>query len=253
MTLHIAICDDDMNFVDTLYYKMSAIAEKTDCKCSIAKLYSGKELVDYCQTNSVDIILTDIDMPETNDIKPINITNTNGFLAAKQLQAKYPNIEIVFVSAHEELAYQSFRYRPFSFISKRDLQMLDEDISELLNKIKMKKSSNILFPLSVGEKTYLINVDEILYFKTDKHYIWSYTINGKDKSYRCSIKEAYAQLSEADFIYIHRSYLVNCRYIKYFDTQNIIMLSEEEISVTRNETKLKEAQSIFSRYKRRLR
>lgn len=253
MTLHIAICDDDVDFVDTLYDRTSDIAEKIGCKCSIAKLYSSKELIKHCQINSVDIILTDIDMPETDDFKTINVTNTNGFLAAKKLQEKYPNIEIVFVSAHEELAYQSFRYRPFSFISKRDLQMLDEDIGELLNKIKMKKSSNILFPLSVGEKTYSINVDEIIYFKTDKHYIWSYTINGKDKSYRCSIKEAYEQLAKADFIYIHRSYLINCRYVKYFDTHNIILLSDEKISVTRDETKLREAQVIFSRYKRRLR
>lgn len=253
MTLYIAICDDDVDFVDTLYNRTSDIAEKTGCKCSITKLYSGKELIEHCQTNSMDIILTDIDMPDTNDFKTIDVTNTNGFIAAKQLQVKYPNIEIVFVSAHEELAYQSFRYRPFSFISKRDLQMLDEDIGELLNKIKMRKSSNVLFPLNIGEKTYSINVDEIIYFKTDRHYIWSYTINGTDKSYRCSIKEAYEQLATADFIYIHRSYLVNCRYVKYFDTQNIIMLNDEKISVTRDEAKLKKAQGIFGRYKRRLR
>lgn len=253
MTLYIVLCDDDADFLDVLYNRILNIANQNNCKCNITKLYSGRALIEHCKSNKVDIIITDIDMPETDDFKSANEANTNGFMAAKQLQLKFPDIEIVFVSAHEELAYQSFRYRPFSFISKRDLQMLDEDIYELFNKIKMRKSSNILFPLDIGAKMYSINVNEIIYFKTYKHYIWAYTVNGKKTSYRCSIKEAYEQLAEAYFIYIHRSYLINCRYIKYFDTQSVIMINDEEISVTRKEEQLKEAQRIFSIYKRRLR
>lgn len=253
LIFNIIICDDDMDFLDIIYKKVSDIMSESGFICNIIELYNAKELLDYCRNNTVDIILTDIDMPDKNDLKVADITNTEGFMAAQKIQILYPNIKIVFVSSHEELAYQAFSYRPFSFVSKRDLQRLDEDLSELINKIKLQKNNNILFPLNVAEKTHMINVRDTIYFKIEKHYIRAYNINGKGLSYRCGIKDAYKQLVKADFIYLHRSYLINCRYIKHFDTQNVIMINNEKISVTRDEKRLREAQEIFARYRRRLR
>lgn len=103
------------------------------------------------------------------------------------------------------------------------------------------------------EKTYFLKLDELIYFKTDKHYIRAYSLSGTVASYRCAIKEVYEQLKNADFIFIHRSYLVNCRHIKYFDTRTLIMTNDEKIAVTRDSERLKEAQQIFGRYMRRLR
>lgn len=257
MTLKIAVCDDDADFVDRLSKQVMIITAKKGCSCELAKLYSGTELINHCQYNAVDIILTDIDMPETDFLNLPALPNTAGFKAAKELLARYPNTELVFVSAHEELAYQSFRYRPFSFISKNDLifnnniKMLEDDLSELIDKIINQKMVKILFPLELGGKKYNINTAEILYFKTDKHYLFPYTAKGQGQPYRCNIREAYKQLSEAYFIYVHRSYLVNCRHIEYFDTQNVILSNKETINVTRDEQRLKESQKIFSRYKRR--
>ena len=169
------------------------------------------------------------------------------------MQAENPKTEIMFVSAHEELAYQSFRYRPFSFVSKRDLKMLDEDLGELLLKIKKRKTRNSLVHLTVGENSYVINTDEVMYFKSDKHYINAYMADGNEKSYRCSINDAYNQLKSASYIFIHRSYLINCKFIKYFNTQLVILSNDLEINVTRNDERLNEAKEIFGRYKRGLR
>ena len=140
----IVICDDDADFLDSLYKKVVEIAMRNNCKCEITELYSGNELTDYCKNHSVDIILTDIDMPDISNTVRYQTPNMEGFKAAKELQAENPKTEIMFVSAHEELAYQSFRYRPFSFVSKRDLKMLDEDLGELLLKIKKRKTRNSL-------------------------------------------------------------------------------------------------------------
>ena len=127
-------------FLDSLYKRVVEIAMRNNCKCEITELYSGNELTDYCKNHSVDIILTDIDMPDISNTGRYQTPNMEGFKAAKELQAENPKTEILFVSAHEELAYQSFRYRPFSFVSKRDLKMLDEDLGELLLKIKKRKT-----------------------------------------------------------------------------------------------------------------
>lgn len=253
LLFNIVICDDDAVFLDTVYKKVSEIALQNDCRCKITQLYSGNELIDYCKNNAVDIILTDIDMPDFSSAKNEKAANTDGFKAAKTIQDENPGTEVLFISAHEELAYQSFRYRPFSFVSKRDLGMLEEDLGELLQKLRKRKTQNSLFHLTVGKKSYSINTDEIMYFRSDRHYIRSYGADGKEKSYRLSINEAYDQLKEADFIFAHRSYLVNCKFIKYFDTRLIILTDGLEINVTRDSKKSREAQYIFGKYKRSLR
>ncbi|MBP3360187.1 MAG: LytTR family transcriptional regulator DNA-binding domain-containing protein [Clostridia bacterium] len=249
----IVICDGDAAVSENIYKQVLEAAAQNDCKCLITQLYSGKELTDFCKDNSVDIIFMDIDMPDSLKSGNVKEANMESFNAVKQLQAKYPETEFVFVSAYEELAYQSFRYRPFSFVIKRDLHMLSEDLGVLFRKINERKTGNSLFHLTVGDKTYTINTYEIAYFKSDKHYTRSYTEGGKEKSYRLAITDVYKQLKELNFIYVHRSYLVNCKYIKYFDTQNVILLNDLIISVTRDEDKLREAQGIFGRYKRSLR
>ena len=92
-----------------------------------------------------------------------------------------------------------------------------------------------------------------MYFKSDKHYINAYMADGTEKSYRCSINDAYNQLKSASYIFIHRSYLINCKFIKYFNTQLVILSNDLEINVTRNDERLNEAKEIFGRYKRGLR
>lgn len=249
----IAVCDDDAIFLDKIYDKILGIAIQNDCKCEIIKLYSGAELTEYCTKSPVDIIITDIDMPDFNVLQKIQIPNMEGFKAAKALQEKYPEMEILFVSAHEELAYQSFRYRPFSFISKKDLSLLNDDLSELLQKLKKRKENNSLCALTIDKKVYNINTDEIMYFKTEKHYLRAYSSGGKENTYRINNIDAYAQLKDADFIFVHRSYLLNCKFIKYLDAQIVRMTDGTEISVTRNREKFDEAKKIFSRFKRGMR
>ena len=131
--------------------------------------------------------------------------------------------------------------------------MLDDELSELLKKLIKQRTENSLFHLTVGKKSYVINTDEIMYFKSDKHYIWAYNVIGRDKSYRLRMNEAYEQLKKANFIFVHRSYLINCKFIKYFDTKIIVLSNDYEISVTRNGERWSEAKNIFGDYKRGLR
>ena len=223
IVLEIVICDDDAEFLNKAHESVLKTAKENDIFCSITLLCSDAELIEYFQDRSADIIIT------------------------------HTETEIIFLTAHEELAYQSFRYRPFSFVSKRDLQMLDEDLKELFEKLINRKTESLSVPLIIDKKIYMIDKNKIMYFKSDRHYINAYTADGKEAAYRCSIKDAYKQLSKSFFIFIHRSYLVNCRFIKLFNTQYITLTGGEKIALTRNEEKIREAQIIFSNYKRSLR
>ena len=80
----IVVCDDDADFLDSLCNKIAEIADRNNCKCEITKLYSGSELIGYCKNHSVDIILTDIDMPDISNTGRYQTPNMEGFKAAKE-------------------------------------------------------------------------------------------------------------------------------------------------------------------------
>lgn len=234
----IVICDDDSRFLDELYKQISQILLNINCRYEITSLYSGAELLEHCKKNIVDIVLVDIDMP-----------NMTGFDAVKSLQKYQPELPVIFITAHEEYAFQAYDYQPFWFVSKMQMKTLSEVLSKLIKKLNMHRCSNEIFHLRL-EKIYSINVNEIIYFKSNKHYISSYSINGMVGKYRCGVREAYLQLQKAGFIYVHRSYLINCRYIERFDTQYIFLTNKEKIPLTRNMKVLREAQNIYGKFMR---
>jgi len=232
------VCDDDAKFLEELLKRVVAAMEKSGYEYNITPMRSGIDLIEYCQENMVDIVLVDIDMPKLT-----------GFEAVQQLQKHQPDLPVIFVTAHEEYAFQAYNYQPFWFVSKRQLDRLDDVILKLVKKLICRYSSNEIFHLKL-DKIYGINVNEIMYFRSDKHYVSAYTVNGKDASYRCTVREAYSQLAEVGYIYIHRSYIVNCRYIKQFDPQFVLLSNGEKISVTRNSAILREAQKLYGKFMR---
>ncbi|MBI2280855.1 MAG: response regulator transcription factor [Bacteroidetes bacterium] len=62
----------------------------------ISEVGSGREAIDYIENNSneIDVVLMDIDMP-----------GVNGIEATKIITSKYPNIKILALSMHDEEAY----------------------------------------------------------------------------------------------------------------------------------------------------
>lgn len=238
---NIAICDDDGQFVDEVADKVSEIMSKNCYKYIVHECYDGRELVEYCKNNTVDIILADIDMP-----------NMNGFEAVEELQKRQPDLSIIFITAHNELAYQAYDYHPYQFINKTDLRKLERVLKTLVKKIQLKKNSNEIIHLQL-DGIIDINVNEIMYLKSNRNYISIYSLNDDVTEIRGVIKDVYSQLSQVGFIYVQRSYIVNCRFIKDFDRKKITLKNDLEISVTRNTEMMREAQQIYGRFMRNLR
>ena len=105
---NIAICDDDPDFVDNLNKKVIDITKKLDVQCEISLLYNGKELIEHCSQNISDIVLVDIDMP-----------GIDGFNAVQTLRQQQSDLAVIFITAHEEYAFQAYNYQhqPYSVFS----------------------------------------------------------------------------------------------------------------------------------------
>lgn len=241
LLFNIIICDDNSDFVDNIRQRVSNIAKRINVHCNIVELYDGKELVEYCQNNVSDIILADIDMPTLNGFDAINV-----------LQKQQPDLAVIFITAHEEFAFQAYNYHPFWFVSKRDLSGLDDVLIKLMEKIEYRKSVQEIVYIR-SDKLVAISTEQVMYIKSSGHYLTTYTLKGKDKSFRCGIQQAYDYLKEAGYICAHRSYIVNCRYIKVFNQSGITLKNYEELPVSRNKDIMGDALTLYKEFLRRSR
>lgn len=237
--MKIAICDDDKNMVKTLYDKVVSVMDDNDIKCDIDEFYDGETLVKYCSENKTDAVLIDIDMPKMD-----------GFKAVEELQKKQQDLIIIFISAYENYGCQAYDYQPFWFISKNNLEKIDKVLLKLISKWKyIEKSKEIVY--LEYDKFISININELMYFKSDKHYIYGYTYSGETMKFRGTLTGLYEKLKEFDFLYVQQRYIVNCRYVDTFTSQYIILKNKEKIAVTRNSKMINEAQCMYLKYWRK--
>ncbi len=236
--IKIAICDDELVFLEKLYDMVERIMTEHNYLCEIIDFDDSREFISHCRKNHTDIILADIDMP-----------GKDGFEAICELQKQQPDISVIFVSAHEELAYRSFYYNPYQFVSKNDLHRLNGILPGLVQELSRKREASEIVYIFLGEKIVSLNVNKVAYLKSDKNYIAAHDLSGRVLfKFRGALRNIISQLSDYGFIFIHKSYICNCRFIGRFERKKLILANGRTINVTRKQDMLDEAQQTYFKY-----
>ncbi len=237
--MNIAICDDDDIVVDKLEEIVRGIMVQLGAEPQIDLFYSGKDLLTKSGKRSFDIILMDIDMPQQT-----------GFGTVEEVYKKHPDVNVIFVTSHEEFAYQAYDYHPYQFVQKNDLEKLPRVLKALCKKIDARSvSSDIVHLTEIPD----VNLNEVMYIKSERNYVLAVNADKSVCKHRGKIKNVYMQLKEYGFIYPQRSYVVNCRYINDFDRKEITLKNGEVVSVSRDDAVRREAQFLYGKYMRSVR
>lgn len=219
--MRIAICDDEKRICAILAEKV----RKTYPDAEIITYASGKELLNADELP--DILLLDIRMPEIN-----------GMDVAKTLRDRDWRKILIFITGEEDQVFQSFDLQAFHFLVK---PVADEKLKEVLDNarkelerygdISGKKDKYI--EIQSGTSHIRINLSKLLYAEV---YDRKTILHMKDESI-----EYYGQLSALeelvgkDFYRIHRSYLVNMKYVERYDRTSITTLGGDNIPIARRE------------------
>lgn len=134
-----------------------------------------------------------------------------GLDAAKHLKDRYPELRVILVSDHVSDAIDGYRVKAARFLMKDRLaetlaQCLDEIIGEF-----EETETKIHFSFVEGEC--LLAVSDILYVETDRHKNVFYTAQDSYRMYR-KLDEIQEMLAPHGFVRVHRSFLVNMRYVR---------------------------------------
>lgn len=202
--LHIALCDDESNF---LLYEKSLILnymEGYDYLYQIDLYQSGKELLAIKEEiQQYNMIFLDIHMGEINGIE-----------TAKQIRRFSKNIFIVFVTAFDTYALEGYKVNAIRFLLKdKNLELtfkecLDAVLLEIEN-LKGKQRFKFI------EGTVDINLDDLVYVESNLHRLIFYVRGTKILKYTMYSKLDCIEecLEKKGFCRIHKSFLVNMKYV----------------------------------------
>ena len=180
---------------------------------------NGQEAFEYLSDTKIDIVFCDIQMPLLNGIDLLKIID-------------YKPISIL-TTAYENYALQGFALdvvdyllKPFSF--DRFQQAVNKAIE--LYQFRNEKSSNKnveekFIYVRANQMMQKISLDSILYIEALKDYVQLIT-SEKKIIIQDTMKSMEEQLP-ADFIRVHKSYIINKNKIKSYTSQSVLIQSKE--------------------------
>lgn len=219
--LNIAICDDDEQFANSLEDLLYDYLKNNNYKADIQIFTDPDDFIKYLNDESVDLLFLDI---EFEKITGVDIGNN----LRKNLHNDL--IQIVFVSATESYAMQLFNIRPFDFLVKPvDYKKVDF-LMEEYNRIYRVQQN--FFEYHMGKQVYKIDEQAVLYFQSEGRKIKMVTSIG-DKQFYGKLSEVAGKLKANSFFQVHKSYIINSRYVLEYGKEHVVMTNKERIPVSR--------------------
>jgi two-component system LytT family response regulator len=178
--------------------------------------------LDYLRENSVDILFSDIQMPEITGITLLKL------LKKKPL--------IILTTAYSEYALEGYELEVFDYLLKpisfeRFLKSVEKATARLTT-AELKKdndlptvaanSGNEFIFIKDGTKMVKVRLNEIKYIEGLKDYVSIYTTDKKIVSLQ-TLKSLESQLPQNQFIRVHNSYIIAFDAIDTVDKEKILI------------------------------
>ncbi len=161
----------------------------------------------------------------------INMGGMDGLEAARRIKAECPKVHIVLVTAYVNYALDGYKVKASRFLLKDDLeQTLRECVNDILKEIRQGER---VAEFGFVEGKVRLRVDEIIYIETNRHKNVFHT-QGQIYSIYKKMDELERELEGMGFVRIHRSYLVNMKYIEKISSYVMILTTGKEISVPKS-------------------
>ncbi len=179
----------------------------------IGEASDGEEGLHAIEELNPDLVFLDIQMPVLN-----------GFEMLKKLKNQP---KIIFTTAFDQYAIKAFEENSIDYLLKPiEEKRLAKSIDKLRSLEVEAKSQNIenllkqltqpaieTVTISIGDRLYLLPTKDIVFIKAEDKYLSITDIKGKSHLHTGSLTE-YDEKLGSDFIRLHRSVLINRKYIK---------------------------------------
>src|SRR6202012_574579 len=159
--------------------------------------------IEFLNRSTVDLIFLDINMPDLSGMQ--------------LLQTLSPRPLIIFTTAYSQYAVESYELNALDYLLKpvtfeRFLMAVNKAAKALGSKNTPAVDDGAALFIKSGPQTYRVKVSEILYLEKDGNYI---TVHLKDGNIliRENMGDIFDLIPAADFVRVHKSYVVGIRHI----------------------------------------
>jgi two-component system response regulator LytT len=214
---HFLIVEDELLIAETI----SQFLEKEGCE-NITIVDSVEDAISFIESDKVDFILTDIALgKEKSGIDLGNLLNT-----------KY-NIPFIYITSHADKAMidKAKHTRPSAYIvkpfKKEDLLIAIELGLYNVTHTPLKELESEELIVKEGRVLVKLFQENILWLESDGNYTSIYLKDDKRRVIRQPLSELQEQLPSANFIRIHKSYLINKNHITEIKTNNVVINGQD--------------------------
>lgn len=190
---------------------LSKYISKHDNLYLIKSFSRSTDALAYLQQHNVELLFLDIHMPKLNGIE---------FLK----KIAEPPLTI-FTTAYRDYAVEGFELNATDYLVKPiRFERFSDAIKKIESRIKNKQIGKITYAdevlnIKMNRKNYRIPFKDILYLESNRNNVLIFTV---DQEYKCvdTLKNIISKLP-ANFVRIHRSFLVNKNFVKNYNKQII--------------------------------
>lgn len=224
--LWIAICDDERQSVREIReILMEGEIEPGDFK--ISTFPSGREMLS-ASVSRYNLVILDMMFP-----------GENGREIAKEFRKKNKDGLLVFCTGKTNPIPEDFKVLPYRFMRKDKIRQLRSALLETVEEMYRRNAKNNIL-LTQGKTIRVLEVDKILYLEIAKtgstvYYYDKYEKPGtvSHMKVREKPKELYPKLVTFGFEFSHNSYLVNCHYLKRWNSHELELADGTCLSISR--------------------
>ncbi|HEV7782740.1 MAG TPA: LytTR family DNA-binding domain-containing protein [Chitinophagaceae bacterium] len=223
----ILIIDDEIaagNILKVLIQKhIPAVTEI--CYCD-----NVTKALELLKTFNPTLVMLDIEMPKLNGFDFLNMATPNDF-------------DVVFTTAYDQYAIKAIRFSALDYllkpidtidlknavsrhIVKQQNQHQQLLVSNLLTNLQQKDPKNFKLALSTTEGVSFFAPDDILYCEGENNYTRFTFLKAKPILISKTIGDYEDLLKEHGFLRIHKSYLVNAKYVTKIDREGAVVMHD---------------------------
>ncbi len=223
--ISIALCDDEIKYLDFYESKIKEIANKHQLLVDIIRFKNGESLLFYLEDNpnKFEIIYLDILTGGMTGIETALIIRKFNEFA-----------KIIFLTSSESFVYNAFEAKATNYLIKSLHDEKFEDVFLSTVKSLNRSLSKEVIRFKSQQEDITFNLSDVTHFESFKRLIIVHTSDKKVHEFYYKLSDLITGLHDKGFILTHRSFLVNLAYIKTISTTELTLKNQVIIPISRN-------------------
>lgn len=221
--LHIAICDDEREFVQHLKKMLDQYSAEIGEEIKVTAYYDGLELIKKYDT-TIDLIFLDIKM-----------SHVNGLRAAEHIRQIDENVSIIFLTTLTQYGLEGYKYQATNYIVKPMKYIrLKAEMDQWMKKHRKEDSPAVVIANDDGK--YKVPLKSIRYIETYNRNLLFHTEQENIVCYK-RMKEIEQELRDKGFVRCHTSYIINLFYVKGIKKLDVELITGEIVPISQPKRK----------------